>query len=108
MTIFENDNSTHCDAVRFSADTEQSGSAGRDYAERVAANRPTITERFIIAAAVLLLSAAGVTAHFTGPAGSSIDNSTVGSVSEAVTPAPGKATSLDFCREHSPYADRSC
>ncbi|MDM9624804.1 hypothetical protein QTL95_02775 [Rhizobium sp. S152] len=108
MTIFENDNSTHCDAIRFSADTEQSGSAGRAYAERVTANRPTIAERFIIVAALLLLSAAGVMAHFAGPAGSSIDNATVGSVSETVGSASFMPADLDFCREHSPYADRSC
>jgi hypothetical protein len=80
---------------------ELNGMGERDYVEKIKANRPSLSERLIIVAALLLLGVAGLTAHMNGTMASGVDLSSVGSVSE---PLP----SLDYCREHSPYADKSC
>ncbi len=49
----------------------------------------------------MLLGIAGLTAHFGGSMASALDTETVGSISQSLP-------SVDYCREHSPYADRSC
>jgi hypothetical protein len=80
---------------------ELNGMGERDYVEHIKANRPSLSERFIIIGALLLLGVAGLTAHMNGSMASGVDTSPVGSVSETIP-------SLEYCREHSPYADQSC
>jgi hypothetical protein len=80
---------------------ELSGMGEREYVEHVKANRLSVSERFIILGALLLLGVAGLTAHMNGSMASAIDTSSVGAISESLP-------SLDYCREHSPYADKSC
>lgn len=100
MAAFDTATPVHNDVVQHRSDEGTKGMGERDYAERVKANRPTISERLIIIAALALLATAGITAHFGGPIGSAVDAATVGSVEPQAD--------LEYCREHSPYADRSC
>ncbi|EPE94790.1 hypothetical protein [Rhizobium grahamii] len=79
---------------------ELNGMGEREYGERVNAHRPSISDRVIVLAAFVLLGAAGLTVHFTAPM-ASLDPATVGSISDTLP-------SVDYCREHSPYPDRSC
>jgi hypothetical protein len=90
------------DTVHHHATEEElSGMGEQDYVEHIKANRPSMSERFIIVGALVLLGVAGLAAHMNGSMASTVDLNPVGSVSE---PLP----SLDYCREHSPYADKSC
>lgn len=80
---------------------ELNGMGEREYVEHIKASRPSLSERFVILGALVLLGVAGFAAHMSGSMASSIDPAQVGSVYEAVP-------SLDYCREHSPYAEKSC
>lgn len=101
MAAFDTDNSAHNDVVQRRNDKGLKGMGEDEYAERVNANRPTIFERLIIVAVIAVLAGAAMTAHVHGPVGSSVDTAAVGSVSEP-------RAAFEYCREHSPYADRSC
>ncbi|KQV65234.1 hypothetical protein [Rhizobium sp. Root1220] len=82
-------------------DDELDGMGEREYAEHVSAHRPSISERVIVLGALVLLGIAGFTAHMTGSIASGVDTATVGSISDSLP-------SVDYCREHSPYADKTC
>jgi hypothetical protein len=82
-------------------DEELNGMGEREYAEHVSAHRPSVSERFIVVGTLLLLGAAGLTAHMGGSMASAVDTETVSSIEQSLP-------SLDYCREHSPYADKSC
>ncbi|WP_431322852.1 hypothetical protein [Rhizobium sp. YTU87027] len=102
MTNGESWNTARGDVVHHHATDDELNSMGeREYVEHVTAHKPSISERFIVLAAFTLLGVAGLTVHFTAPMASSLDTATVGSIFESL-PA------VDFCREHSPYPDRSC
>ncbi len=90
------------DTVHHHATNEESDRMGeREYQEHIKANRPSASERFIIVGALLVLGAAGLTAHMGGSVASAVDRSPVGSIVES-------SLTLDYCREHSPYAEKSC
>ncbi|WP_082597269.1 hypothetical protein [Rhizobium sp. Root708] len=81
-------------------DDHASGAGEHDYADHVSAQRLSLGERFFVVGVLVMLGIAGMTAHFSStPA--NLDPQTVGSISESLP-------SLDYCREHSPYPDRSC
>ncbi|MBB3393771.1 MULTISPECIES: hypothetical protein [unclassified Rhizobium] len=102
MTNGESWNTARGDVVHHHAtDDELDGMGEREYVEHVNAHKPSISERFIVLAAFALLGIAGLTVHLTAPMASGLDTATVGSISESL-PA------VDYCREHSPYPDRSC
>ncbi|CAN7688712.1 hypothetical protein [Rhizobium sp. LjRoot258] len=102
MTNGESWNTARGDVVHHHAtDDELNGMGEREYAEHVNAHRPSISERVIVLAALVLLGIAGLTVHFGVPMASALDTATVGSISESLP-------SVDYCREHSPYPDRSC
>ncbi|OWW04683.1 hypothetical protein ATY81_01490 [Rhizobium sp. R72] len=102
MTKGESWNTARGEAVHHSAtDHVLKGTGEREYAEHVNSHKPSISERLIVLAAFTLLGAAGLTVHFTAPMASGLDKATVGSISDSL-PA------VDYCREHSPYPDRSC
>jgi len=102
MTNGESWNTARGDVVHHHAtDDELDGMGEREYAEHVNAHKPSMSERTIVIGALALLAIAGLTVHFGGPMASGLDTSAVGSISESLP-------SVDFCREHSPYPNRSC
>lgn len=102
MTNDDNWNAVRGDTVQHHAtDEEMNGMSEREYAEHVSAHRPSVSERFIVVGTLLLLGIAGFTAHMGGTMASGVDTETVSSIS-------GSLPALDFCREHSPYADKFC
>jgi hypothetical protein len=102
MTNSESWNAARGDVAHHHAtDDELNGMGEREYAEHVGAHKPSISERFIVLAAFALLGIAGLTVHFTAPMASDLDTAAVGSISDSLP-------SVDYCREHSPYPDRSC
>ncbi|SEI08474.1 hypothetical protein SAMN05216228_102265 [Rhizobium tibeticum] len=102
MTNDESWNTARGDVVHHHAtDDELNGMGEREYAEHVNAHGASISERVIVLAALVLLGIAGLTVHFGVPMASGLDAATVGSISESLP-------SVDYCREHSPYPNRSC
>ncbi len=94
-------NTARGDVVHHHAtEDELNGMGEREYVEHVNANAPSLSNRVIVLAAFVLLGVAGLTVHYTAPM-ASLDPATVGSISETLP-------SVDYCREHSPYPDRSC
>jgi hypothetical protein len=95
-------NAVRGDVVQHHATDEELNSTGeREYAEHVNAHRPSVSERFIVVGTLLILGIAGLLAHMGGSMASGVDTETVSSISRSLP-------SLDYCREHSPYADKSC
>ena len=83
-------------------DEELDGMGEREYVEHIkATSRPSVSERFLIVGALLVLGAAGYVAHMYTSTASAVDLAPVGAISDS-------GPSLDYCREHSPYPDKSC
>ena len=94
-------NTARGDVVHHHAtEDELNGMGEREYLEHVTANAPSLSNRVMVLAAFVLLGVAGLTVHYATPM-ASLDPATVGSISDALP-------SVDYCREHSPYPDRSC
>ena len=89
---------------RHTADGQTGSEAEYEYVEHarhIGANRLSLGEKLVVFGALILLGIAALTVHLGGPLASPIDTQTVGAISESL-PA------VDFCREHSPYPDKSC
>jgi hypothetical protein len=90
------------DTVHHHAENEElNRMAECEYQEHIKANRPSVSEGLVIVGAFLMLGAAALTVNMGGSVASAVDRSPVGSIAES-------APALDYCREHSPYADKSC
>ncbi len=105
MTKFETWNSAHCDIVpHHAAENEMVGDGERSYVEHVRAQKLTVSERFVVLGALVLLGVAGLTAHFGMP--TMVEPAVA--ASEITGSVDEQHPVVDYCREYSPYAERDC
>lgn len=109
MTNFDDFNPGHRDMVAHaSIVAEPLGDGERDYAEHVRSQRLSGSDRLIVLGAVVLLGLAAFAGHFTTPVTDQITTSAIATPA-AADPAPAAHHHrFDFCREYSPYAEKSC
>jgi hypothetical protein len=79
------------------------GDGERDYVEHVSAQRLSGVERLVVVVALILLGFAGFTAYSDDK--DPITTSAIGTPAVQTEPAH---PAYDYCREHSPYPEKSC
>jgi hypothetical protein len=84
-------------------DDEPTGDRERDYVEHVGARKLSVAERLVVAATLVLLGFAGLTAHLGSRGSPSVAAATAAPVAVA---EPFDRS--DYCREYSPYPGREC
>ena len=106
MKNCDNFNSAHSDIAHRPLEREGAGNGERDYVEHVRAQKLSISERIVVLGALVLLGIAGMTAHVGGAMPLGVDPAATASITTTTTTTPHPAS--EFCRDYSPYAERSC
>ena len=84
-------------------DDEATSDGERDYVEHLCARKLSVTERLVVAGALVLLGFAGLTVHL-----GSLKSPSAATAIAAPAAVPETFDSSDYCREYSPYPDRDC
>ncbi|MBB4278610.1 hypothetical protein [Rhizobium mongolense] len=104
MTHHDILNPHHNDMVAHHPTNAQAASEGeRDYVEHLNAQKLSLGERLLVVGALVLLGVAGLTGHLN----SSVSPEVTGAIA-APAPLASSHSSLDSCREYSPYAEKRC